>query len=321
MTLNEDNSEVLLSLNSIDNYLENIYLNLDIGDYFFELKKYDKSTIKYKKALEISILGTLNFHDENKFFELEELLRVKLYQSLIKKGIDLFNNKKYEESLDLYSEALDINSTDSEVYYRLGQCFYELKNNDLALKYLEKSLIIDPDYSESYRVLGDIYYSLNDYRNSIKNYEEFTLLNDQNEYVYNMLGHLHYKSHNIKRALLYFQLSLNMNPFFQIAHSNFLYTTVKMPDFSQEETYNLAVNTANGFIENNCVIDDNLFHHEKRSNNKKIRIAYLSGDIKAHVVMNYILPILKNHNKNDFEVHCYYNNDEDWITHECKKIF
>lgn len=313
--------EVSLSLNTIQNYIENISACLDIGNYYSEKNRYKKASIKYKKALEISLIGIINYGEELKFVEYEDESRNKLYTSLINHGAELYRNKKYEESLDFYLEALDINSKKPDSYYRLGECFHELKNNDLAIKYLNKSLAIDPDFSETYRVLGDVYYALNEYKKAIDYYDEFTLLDDTNEYVYNMLGHLHYKSCDIRKALLYFKLAIDINPHFKIAFNNFLYATVKMPDFTQEEIYNLATNTSSLYLDSNFIQDDKIFIHEKRKKDKKIKIAYLSGDIKAHVVMNYILPILRNHNRDEFEINAYYNNDNDWLTTECKKYF
>ena len=41
--------------------------------------------------------------------------------------------------------------------------------------------------------------------------------------------------------------------------------------------------------------------------NKKIKIGYVSGDFFNHPVANYIEPVLAHHNKQAFEVFCYYN--------------
>lgn len=43
----------------------------------------------------------------------------------------------------------------------------------------------------------------------------------------------------------------------------------------------------------------------------KIRVGYVSGDLRAHVVAFYIDPVIKFHNRNDFEVYCYYNYPEE----------
>jgi predicted O-linked N-acetylglucosamine transferase (SPINDLY family)/predicted SAM-dependent methyltransferase len=45
-----------------------------------------------------------------------------------------------------------------------------------------------------------------------------------------------------------------------------------------------------------------------RSWPRKLRIGYVSGDFRAHVVAFFIEPILEHHDRSRFEVYCYYNN-------------
>jgi predicted O-linked N-acetylglucosamine transferase (SPINDLY family) len=58
------------------------------------------------------------------------------------------------------------------------------------------------------------------------------------------------------------------------------------------------------------------FHisNEKSSNNahKKIRIGYVSGDFLNHAVSNFILPILKNHDREHFDIFIFYNQKNIW---------
>lgn len=315
-----ENNEVPLSYNDSNNYLQTVNLYFDAGLHFFNQKKFDRAVKNLKKSLELALLGSINYPETDEFYELEISLRSKISEVLIKQGESLCYKRDYDSALECFIDSIDINSNNAESYFKVGQCFYDLKNYDMSIKYLNKSLQIDPYFSESFRVLGDTYNAKEDPKNAIENYEEFILLNDKNEYVYNMLGHLYYKSHNIKKAILYFKLACDLNHSFQIAYSNFLYTTVKMPDFAQEHIFNLAVNTCNEFISNNK-ISDKVFIHKKRNKNSKIKIGYLSGDIKDHVVMKFMLPIFKNQNRKDFEIYCFYNNDSDWVTEEAKLNF
>jgi len=45
---------------------------------------------------------------------------------------------------------------------------------------------------------------------------------------------------------------------------------------------------------------------------KKIRIGYVSGDFLNHAVSNFILPILKNHDREHFEIYMFYNQKIIW---------
>jgi len=46
-----------------------------------------------------------------------------------------------------------------------------------------------------------------------------------------------------------------------------------------------------------------------KKQNKKIRFAYVSADFKTHSVAYFLLPLLKNHDREAFEIYCFYNGD------------
>jgi predicted O-linked N-acetylglucosamine transferase (SPINDLY family) len=55
--------------------------------------------------------------------------------------------------------------------------------------------------------------------------------------------------------------------------------------------------------------DNPLFSFKDRTKNSKIRIGYLSSDFVMHSVSNFILPILRNHDKTLFEIFIFANSD------------
>ena len=55
-----------------------------------------------------------------------------------------------------------------------------------------------------------------------------------------------------------------------------------------------------------------VFNWNHRLNNKRIRIGYVSSDFTHHAVSNFILPILKNHNRELFEIYLFSNRKEIW---------
>lgn len=53
------------------------------------------------------------------------------------------------------------------------------------------------------------------------------------------------------------------------------------------------------------------FKHERKENNKKIRIGYISPDFRNHVVLRFTYAMLTAYNKDKFEVYCYSTGKED----------
>jgi predicted O-linked N-acetylglucosamine transferase (SPINDLY family) len=61
-----------------------------------------------------------------------------------------------------------------------------------------------------------------------------------------------------------------------------------------------------------CLQINELYPNKQRysfnnKNNDKIRLGYVSSDFSIHAVSNFILPILKNHNREHFEIYIFYN--------------
>ena len=65
-----------------------------------------------------------------------------------------------------------------------------------------------------------------------------------------------------------------------------------------------------------CLQINDLYPNKKQysfyTNHDKIRIGYISSDFSSHAVSNFILPILKNHNREHFEIHIFYNQKNIW---------
>lgn len=55
-----------------------------------------------------------------------------------------------------------------------------------------------------------------------------------------------------------------------------------------------------------------------RSRNKKLKIGYVSGDLREHSVAFFMLPIFQNHDTENFEIYVYANGPEDDVTQEIK---
>lgn len=58
----------------------------------------------------------------------------------------------------------------------------------------------------------------------------------------------------------------------------------------------------------------------RKYNHKRIRVGYLSSDFKNHPVAHFILPLLREHDRNDFSIYCYgANASEDSVTAELRR--
>ncbi|MBQ9246590.1 tetratricopeptide repeat protein [bacterium] len=186
---------------------------------------------------------------------------------------------------------------------------------------------------------GQSLYSSGDYKGAIKLYKTAQILSknidsDMLAAIYIKLGNAYYKMDDKDKAAYFYEEYLKLVPegqlnvFSRLAHMYYYYDADKSIDY-----HNKALNTEINKYDSACKlfamikssfydqqdikdyseyevdqIRNNLFknikkynHSDKKSKTgQKINVAYLSSDCRAHTMMNYMIPIWENHNKDEF---------------------
>lgn len=65
--------------------------------------------------------------------------------SVFKAGNELYKQMKYDSSVSMYKQLTGQGIENSQVYYNLGNAFYQTKQLDSAKKYFQKSLQLNAD--------------------------------------------------------------------------------------------------------------------------------------------------------------------------------
>lgn len=195
------------------------------------------------------------------------------YKELMDKGQELFKEQKYKEAIEVY---------------KLIKVMYgsTLSENSLAALYIR---------------FANAYYSDNDRDKSTYYYEEYLKLCPQGQTsVFSRLAHAYYYL-DADKCVDYHNKALNIevtkydttSKLFAMTKSSFY----EQMDIKNESEHEIDI-LKNHFFKNIQKYD----HSEKKKNpNKKLKIGYLSSDCYAHTMMNYILPIWENHNKEEFD--------------------
>ena len=63
---------------------------------------------------------------------------------LFDKGNDLYNQGRYLEAIESYSDIIKDGKHSSELYYNMGNSYYKLNDIANSIFYYEKALLIDP---------------------------------------------------------------------------------------------------------------------------------------------------------------------------------
>ena len=70
-------------------------------------------------------------------------------QTLTEQAAAAYNNDDYEKALQLYQQAANEDGTSSELLYNIGNTYYKLDKNGMAILYYERALLLDPSNQDA----------------------------------------------------------------------------------------------------------------------------------------------------------------------------
>ncbi|CAO3690037.1 unnamed protein product [Umbelopsis ramanniana] len=102
-------------------------------------------------------------------------------KSAVAEGVKLYNENQFKDALDYYKRAVNMDPKCAEAWYRASQVFLQRKNNEEAIKNLERAIRLQPDYTDAQTLLQSLQNSKKELDNTdliidtddaIKEYEE-----------------------------------------------------------------------------------------------------------------------------------------------------
>ena len=97
-------------------------------------------------------------------------------QTDLSKANDCYDKKDYQCAADNYKIALDKKGYKEEqrylVEYRIGVCYSNLDQYNMALDFLNKSLVSKPGFFSSYWEMGNVYYNSDKFQDAVTYYKK-----------------------------------------------------------------------------------------------------------------------------------------------------
>ena len=204
------------------------------------------------------------------------------------------------------------------------------ENTGMVLDYLEENF---PPTKYRIMLRARYHFLLKNYSQSIKVIREALAMDDVGDslatmMLYNLLGQVYRDMGSIENALKYYGYNMRLDLSAQensphIAqmkdmrvadHSNYLFNLHNL-NFIREEIFEVTRAFNEHFKNVPC------FKHNRKRHaaHKKIRVGYISPDIRFHVVAYFSLHLFVSYDKTRFEVFLYANNAEDKITARFKE--
>ena len=227
---------------NLSKYLNPNFLSFNslLAENFFNLKKFEKSKLIYKKLhrlgsvyqwhsdRQIAIILTLQKKEEealNLLTSKYEKLKPNIYQTFDYANF-LRDRKQYKESVKLYTQILNKINENNPIYFKVldrrGVAYERLNELELSEKDLLKSLDIEPEqpYVMNYLAYSWVENSKNLER-ALEILKKANELREDDGYITDSLGWTYYKLKNFSEAKKYLMKAIMLMPSDPIVNDHF----------------------------------------------------------------------------------------------------
>ena len=190
--------------------------------------------------------------------------------------------------------------------FHLGVVLATQGKTDQAIAHYERALALKPDLAEVHNNLGVALATQGKTDQAIAHYERALALKPDYAEAHNNLGLALVAQGLIDQAIAHYERALALKPDYAEAHSNLLLTLNYAPGKDPVVVYGAHVDFAKRWETRFAASIQ--AHVNDRSLGRRLKVGYVSSDIKKHSVSHFIGPVLENHDHDRFEIFCYSNN-------------
>jgi predicted O-linked N-acetylglucosamine transferase (SPINDLY family) len=272
----------------------------NLGITLKELGRFDEAEISFRRAIQIDPRCT------------------EAYSNL---GVALKELGRLDEAETSFRQALQFNPEHAEANYNLGNTLTDMNRLDAAEACYRRALQINPDYAEANNNLGKTLRDMDQLDAAEACYRRALQIKPDSPEMLSNLGSVLNDLGRADEAEVFFRRALKISPEYAPAYNNMLFSL----------SHNAAVDGDELFIEH-CRFGERFEtpyranwpqHHNSRNPERRLRVGFVSGDLRNHAVSRLVEPVLANLVSCPMlDIYVYYNNaNEDQTTLRMRKLF
>ena len=239
-----------------------------------------------------------------------------------------------------YRRALQLRPQFAEAHNNLGSSYRARGLLAAARASFERALRLRPNYAEAHSNLGDVSQAMGLLAEAEASFRAALRLKPDLSGVYNNLGSVQLMQGRLSEASASFQQALQMSPRHAIAHNNLGNVRLALgqaadagvsyraalqiqPDYPEAHSNLLFSLTYRDDVSNEAVLEahrqygvcvgtpyvgrwpDYSSQVSGLGADRRLRVGYVSPDLREHSVAHFIAPLLREHDRNAVEIFCY----------------
>lgn len=218
-------------------------------------------------------------------------------------GTVFLQQHRLEAAKQLFDSALSVDENCYDALVGLARISQTCSHFEAACDYLVRAIRLRPFGCDNYANLGGALAMQGKYSEALQAFQRGLEI-DNNHYgcrsnlilIYGSLG----RHDDATSAFAELKIRGSLPA---MLWSNYLYTKLYDPEISADALF--ALHTEFGRVAEAPYTALWPKFIRNPEPNRRLKLGYVSGDFRRHSVANFIQPILKNHDRSQFEIHCY----------------
>ena len=222
----------------------------------------------------------------------------------------IFSGKgeKYKAQIALRT-VLYLEASHVEARCLLAHTIMSISKFDDAFKEYKIVLEQEPNNTSALNGIGRIHNKKGQFKLSLESLYKAFQINENNTETLTNLGNTFQSVGDIDTASEYFMRVIELAPNAIFAENCLLFITLNNLNYTLDEFFDLHIKLRGRH--NKPQFTNKSFPTRIRNPNKKIKIGYLSSDFRNHVVSLNMLPLIMNHDHEQFEIYLYSHSKND----------
>ena len=195
----------------------------------------------------------------------------------------------------------------AEAHCNLGTVLKDQNKLGGSIASYRRATALKPDYADAFSNLGNALLDRGEFEEAIGAYEQALAIQPDSAVAHFNLGNARLALAQLDLAEASYSRAVAIRPNFWQAYDNRLFALNYSPSRSAEAIYSVY----------RAYNDDVAAQHQSswtthsndRSPNRRLRIGYVSPDFRAHPVRHFLEPLLHHHDRAQFEIYAYAEND------------
>lgn len=218
-------------------------------------------------------------------------------------GVVLNRLGRYDEAVAAHRQAIQLNPQSADAHYNLGVALRNGGQTRQSIAAFRQAVRLRPDFADAYNNLGNAHRDLAELDDAIAAYRQAILVEPGHSGAHNNLGTVLREAGQLDAAFAEHRRAMALRPQATPPHDNLLVAMNFHPgcDPAMIDAELSRWHTQHGQPLEKFILP----HANDRDPNRRLRIGYISADFRYHACANFLLPLIKSHDHQQFEITCY----------------